>query len=75
MSFCGKRNDFVAGSSSSGWRGGEEENSNTVCTLREKLYVQLFHAPEIVNFSNCFLSLLRSEILIHKHTLSIGAEI
>jgi hypothetical protein len=38
MSFCGKRNDVVAGSSSSGLRGGEEENADTVHTLQEELH-------------------------------------
>jgi hypothetical protein len=38
MSFCGKCNDVVLGSSSSGWREGEEENADTVCTLREEVH-------------------------------------
>jgi maltoporin len=38
MSFCEKLNDVVTGSSSSSWRGGEEENAYTARTLREELY-------------------------------------
>jgi hypothetical protein len=39
MLFCEKHNDVVAGSSSRGSRGGEEENGDTVHTLREELNV------------------------------------
>jgi phage shock protein A len=38
MSFCEKLNDVVTGSSSSSWRGGEEENADTAPTLQEELY-------------------------------------
>jgi hypothetical protein len=34
----GKHDDVVAGSSSSGCQGGEEENADTVHTLQEELH-------------------------------------
>jgi hypothetical protein len=36
--FCGKCKDVVAGESSSGSRGGEEQIANMVCTLREEIH-------------------------------------